>query len=168
MLNPFLIERAKRYARKHGRFLGEWLGGGADGEVWELDGNVIKAIVDERKYRNESQCYLRLTEHNIQSLCGFAVPRLIGLDDDLYIVEMGFVSPPYLLDFGKAYLDVAPDYYTSETKMADCDAERRENFGDDHWQVVRQIHACLKQVGIYYMDTKPGNITFAEGDESDE
>lgn len=165
-MNPSLIEPAKRYARKHGRYLGRWLGGGSDGDAWEFDGNVIKAIVNNEKYQRESGCYLRLRERNVQSLCGFTVPRLIGLDDELLIVEMGYVNPPCVLDFGKAYLDEIPDYYGTSTVMEDWDREGRENFGDENWLVVRGIHASLKQLGIYYMDTKPGNIMFAHLDGS--
>lgn len=160
MMNPHLIEKARRYARKHGRYLGEWLGGGSDGDAWEFDGNVIKAIVSDDKYHRESSCYLRLDDRNIQSLCGFTIPRLIGLDDELLIVEMGYVNPPCIIDFGKAYLDEIPGYYGTPTVMEEWDREGRENFGADNWTIVRSIHESLKQIGIYYMDTKPGNIMF--------
>lgn len=46
---------------------------------------------------------------------------------------MDIVSPPFLLDFGKAYLDVPPDY--SPEAIADWEAERREIFGDRWVQV---------------------------------
>lgn len=163
-MNLSVLESARRCARKHDRSLGEWLGGGSDGDAWEFDGNVIKAIVSQEKCDREAGCYLRLSELKIQSLCGFTIPRLIALDDELLIVEMGYVSPPCLINFGKAYLDQIPDYYQSESVMDDWDREGRENFGDANWLIVRGIHASLKQIGIYYMDTRPGNIMFDPAD----
>ncbi len=41
---------------------------------------------------------------------GLNVPRLVEFDDELQIIEMEIVKPPYLLDFGKAHLDARPDF----------------------------------------------------------
>ncbi len=157
-----LKANAEKYAAKLSQTLGDWLGEGSDGSAWECDGNVIKAMVSREKYTRESRCYLRLAEAKIQSLCGFTIPELIGLDDELLIVEMGFVSPPCLLDFGKAYIDEIPDYYQSESVMEQWNEEGLENFGDERWGIVRGLHASLKRLGIYYMDTRPGNIMFLD------
>ncbi len=73
---------------------------------------------------------------------------------------MSIVTPPYILDFAKAWLDRPADY-SAET-MADHDEQGRELFGD-RWAEVRALVWSLRQFGIYYYDTKPGNIRF--GDE---
>src|SRR4051812_11316294 len=52
----------------------------------------------------------------------FAVPKLISWDDDLLIVEIQVVSPPFILDFGKAYLDHPPDF--DEQTMAEDEEHR--------------------------------------------
>jgi hypothetical protein len=46
-------------------------------------------------------CHL-LTELNIDSVAGHAVPRLRGSDADLQAIEMTVVTPPFLLDFAAA------------------------------------------------------------------
>jgi hypothetical protein len=45
---------------------------------------------------------------SIVDVAGFAVPQLIHHDDRLWVVEMGIVSPPFVLDFAGAYLDLRP------------------------------------------------------------
>lgn len=49
--------------------------------------------------------------------------------------------------------------------MEQWDLEGRDNFGHERWAVVLGLHASLKQLGIYYMDTRPGNIMFAEDED---
>jgi hypothetical protein len=85
----------------------------------------------------------------------------MGLNDSLLIVEMRLVTPPYLLDFGKAYLDSAPEYPAES--MEEWEDEGAENFGA-RWPEVKVILWCLKQFAIYYYDAKPGNINFGDRD----
>ncbi len=77
------------------------------------------------------------------------------------IVEMRLVTPPYLLDFGKAYLDSAPEYPSDA--MSEWEQQGAENFGA-RWNDVRAAIWALKQYGIYYFDAKPGNINFGDPD----
>lgn len=155
--------RAKEYATQYG-FQILWdrlLGFGNDGSVWETDQrSAVKAFERETNYNRERNCYQRLEVLGIERVGELMIPRLIGLDDDLLIIEMGVVFPPFLLDFGKAYLDLPPDY-TPEV-LADWEAERQELFGD-RWPQVQEALGWLRSYGIHYYDAKPGNITF--GDE---
>ena len=86
----------------------------------------------------------------------------MGLDSDLLIVEMRLVTPPYLLDFGKALIDSPPDF--SPEVMEDWEAEGVDNFGA-RWSDVKAVLWSLKQYGIYYYDAKPGNINFGDRDD---
>ena len=122
-----------------------------------LAAQAYKAFYRELNYRNERNCYRRLQECSIQEVAGFEIPRLLDFDDDLMIVEMGFVTPPRILDFGKAYLDNPPDYAAGT--MEDSIDAHRELYSDQDWDLVEQAVAELRAfAGIYYYDLRPGNI----------
>src|SRR5262249_31538951 len=87
---------------------------------------------------------------------GYAVPQLIGYDDNLWIIEMTVVTPPYIIDFGKAYLQKTPPDFSPET-MADWIQEKEELYGD-HWPEIRSILNRLKSLGIHHMAPKPATI----------
>lgn len=136
------------------------LGYGNDGVVWKSNRqSAVKALAQHFKYDRESKCYQRLAENNVKSIEGLAVPQLMNCNSELLIVEMRLVTPPYLLDFGKAYLDSAPDFPTEV--MDDWEAEGVENFGAK-WPDVKVLLWCLRKYGIYYYDAKPGNINFGD------
>jgi hypothetical protein len=86
-----------------------------------------------------------------------AVPRLIESDDGLLVIEMSIVSAPYLIDFGKAYLDSEPDH-SAET-WAEHHQEQREIW-EDKYNEVQAVLWALRQLGIFYRDAKPGNLMF--------
>ena len=75
---------------------------------------------------------------------------------------MGIVQPPFLLDFGKAYIDCEPDY--DATIMSDWEENGHELFESD-WERVKQLISSLSRSGIIYLDAKPGNIKLRQ--ESD-
>ena len=52
-----------------------------------------------------------------------------NFDDELQVIEIEIVKPPYLLDFGKAHLDKRPDF--PEETMAEWEEQLVELFGDD-------------------------------------
>lgn len=112
MLDPRRLEpKLNAYSELHGLSLAAKLGSGTDGLVWQTKSDTaIKAAYYERQYRTELACYRRLKARNVDRICGLAVPRLVGWDDNLFIVEMTIVAKPWLLDFGKAYVDQQPDY----------------------------------------------------------
>ena len=89
----------------------------------------------ERLYQRERDVYLRLRSQSIVEVAGFAVPQLIHHDDRLWVVEMGIVSPPFVLDFAGAYLDRRPDY--PDDVMEEWQAEKLEQFGEERWQIVQ-------------------------------
>jgi hypothetical protein len=69
---------------------------------------------------------------------------------------MTLVSPPYLLDFGGAYLDTLPDHASTaaaEAKLEDI----KEEFGHD-WDEVDLALKELTRYGIYVLDVNPRNV----------
>lgn len=116
--------------------LSELLGKGEDGFVWRTNANTaLKVFFRQRNYERELACYIRLSRwNNVTELAGFSIPRLIGEDDALMVIEMGIVTPPWVLDFGKAYIDKAADY--PEGVLEDSFASFKENYNDEDWERV--------------------------------
>ena len=140
------------------------LGHGTDGSVWETSNRTaLKAFYREQGYRNEVECYHRLKLNGIITINGFSVPHLEGKNDQLMVIEMTYVQPPYLLDFGKVYLDRPPPYQNDEYVMAAWNEKLQEEFGDNTTKVYGLLHQ-LKKLGIYYVDPRPANINFGDED----
>ena len=158
-----LWDRANQYAEKYGRRLLGQLGYGYDGSVFATDGqSAIKVLRFERLYIKERSVYERLLSLEVTDVYGFAVPQLIHADDQLWVVEIGIVSPPFVLDFAGAYLGQRPDY--PDDVMEEWQAEKLEQFGEERWGVVQLIMAHFARMGIFLADVKPGNIMFKETD----
>lgn len=139
--------------------LGKRLGYGNDGEIWATTTNAaVKIFEREPNYRRELNCYRRLYDKSVDKIEGFSVPVLLANDDQLLAIAMTIVAPPYLLDFGKAYLDARPDF--SAEVIAEWEAERAELFEPGQWQQVQTLLRSLQGLGIYYYDAKPANICF--------
>jgi hypothetical protein len=161
-----LVRRAREYAQHHALSLGEELGFGVHGIVLSAESQIktrgsslhsaVKVHEREACYLRERDIYLRLKERGIKEIRGCTVPKLIGYDDNLWIIEMSLVARPYVLDFAGAYLDWSPDF--SEEVMADWRADKQEQFGKQ-WSEVLAILACLESYGIYIEDVSPSNIS---------
>lgn len=150
--------RIAEYAALRGRQLVEQLGYGYDGIVYSTDcQSAIKGLRYQELYERERDVYLRLQSRNVQSVCGCKVPQFIDGDDNLWVVEMQIVSPPFVLDFAGAYLDKKPDFPANV--MRRWMREKVSQFGDD-WPRVQSIMAELARHGVHLADVKPGNITF--------
>lgn len=142
----------------------EQLGFGWDGTVLAMDRqSAIKVFNHERLYQRERDVYLRLQSRQVSRLLEFKILRLLAYDDDLWIVEMTIVSPPFALDFAGAYLDQKPDY--PPEVMDEWRLEKAEQFGEPHWSRVQALMWAFSKLGVYLADVKPGNIVF--GDEED-
>ena len=121
-------QRAIEYARKHSIELGDRLGFGADGIVRATNRHsAVKAHGRLSTYERERDVYLRLCEYDVRDILGFTVPKLVEFDDELWVIEMGLVKPPFVLDFGKSYLDEVPEF--PEDTLAEIEAENRDRFG---------------------------------------
>lgn len=154
-------ERANQFAAEQGRTLIGQLGYGYDGTVFATERqSAIKVLRFDRLYQRERDVYLRLRSEAIFDIAGFSVPQLIHHDDRLWVVEMGIVAPPFVLDFAGAYLDRRPDY--PDDVMEEWHQEKLEQFGAERWDVVQLVMAHFARMGIYLADVKPGNIMFSE------
>lgn len=80
---------------------------------------------------------------------------MMGHDDELWVIEMSIVQPPFALDFAGAYLDERPDYPRDVIRR--WEAEKRRQFGT-RWAEVRSLMSAFARHGIYLADVKPGNI----------
>jgi hypothetical protein len=113
MADSVLQQRALEYARlcDIALKLERPLGFGSDGSVWASNrDSAVKAFSRSRNYRSEVECYQRLMDAGVEKIDEFTVPHLLGHDDDLLVIEIEIVEPPYLIDFGKVSLDAPPDY----------------------------------------------------------
>jgi hypothetical protein len=151
-----LLRRAEAYAQNLGLHIERQLGFGVQRTVYSSDRRTaIKVHEREDAYRRERDAYLRLREHSVRSILEFAAPDLISFDDNLLILEITIVSPPFVLDFGGAYLDGKPEFPPGT--LAEWEADKREQFGND-WPAARQVIAALERFGVYLVDVNPGNI----------
>jgi hypothetical protein len=164
-----LLGRARDYAQRNSLVLGERLGFGIHGIVFEAKRQPEAAKRNGRSavkvhrfadgYHRERDVYLRLRELGVSSIRGCHVPQLLQHDDELLVIEMSMVSRPFLLDFGAAYLDTPLDF--SEEVMTDWREQKREEFGP-RWPEVQAILAALEMYGIFMEDVNPGNISFGD------
>ncbi len=156
-------ERIESYLNSRELEIQSCLGTGTQGSVYlVVDLSVRRRIAvkfheRETAYLRERDVYLRLYDLNIDEVCGHMVPQLIGYDDDLRAIEMTTVSPPFVLDFGGAYLDHPPDY--SDEVWEDWRQQKSEAF-EDNWPAVEQILDEFRDFGIHIADVNPGNIRF--------
>ena len=158
------VEHADQFAERNGLTYARELGAGYDGIVFATDvPSAVKAFRHEALYQNELAVYRRLEEHAVRAVKGFKVPRLLRSDDELWTLEIEWVTPPFVLDFAGARLDEPPPYANDPEVMGPWLAEKREQFGD-RWPTVSGVLASFRRLGIYLSDVKPGNIEFPYDD----
>jgi hypothetical protein len=166
--NSELLKRVTQYANSRGiRLVGkDLLGYGSDGTVWQSSRlTAIKALHHSKNFEHELECYKRLSDADIRKIGAFEVPHLVDWDVANRILEISIVQPPYLLDFGKVYLEHPPTHLYDEQMMANAHQEWMERFGK-RWSKVLHAMKMLEKLGIYYYDPRPGNVCF--GDEDDQ
>jgi len=170
MVDKAIAKRVRVYAKRERIkiVLKHVVGAGQDGIVLPTNRNsVLKAIDRERTYDTELRCYLRLRDHDVRDINGLAVPQLLNHSDDLRIIELSTVQPPYLLDFGKAYLDEPAPY--SQDQRAEFERDWPRFFRKADVPRVRLVlRTLLLSYGIDYVDPKPANIRLrSDADDRD-
>ncbi len=162
MINVSLLrQKAEQYAKSRCFNLlnQDCLGYGTDGAVWETDREtIVKAIERPQVYRNERDCYRRFHERGVTEIAGFGVPELADFDDQLQVIEMTFVDPPRVLDFGKVKIDSLPPYHDDSRVLANARAKWSADFGEDWSSVAMLLHVLWKDFGIYYADPSTNNV----------
>jgi hypothetical protein len=151
--------RVSLYATHRDVVLEHRLGQGKDGIVFQTDvSTAVKVFHRRESYSRELACYQRFAHDQVEEIHGHAVPCLIAWDDELLVIEMEIVSPPYLIDFADCYLDAVPDF--PDEVIEQWHEEKREQFGD-RWEEVQLMLAFLRgQYGIHLLDVNPDNIRF--------
>lgn len=155
------IRRAADYAKRLDCRLVAKLGFGVDGIVLQTDRqSAIKIFEHRTQYYVEHDVYLRLQEGGVTQIQGHNVPQFIGSDDELQILEISIVTPPYILDFAKAELDFPTEF------PAEVMQERLEYWAslfEGRWPKVQAIMQELEsRYGIFLLDPHPRNIAFAD------
>ncbi len=131
-----------------------------EGSVWvSQKDSAIKIIRNRKNYVDELEAYKRLQSAGVRQLCGFAVPWLLGSDDELQAIEMEIVQKPYLLDFGKVYFD-GEQLHIYDPRDLQQDRNRSQSlYSTADWsRVAMALHVLESQFGIYYADARPSNI----------
>ena len=158
-----LIQNAQTYASRHNLQLGKRLGFGVHGIVFAAEEHrkpgkrAVKAHKHAEAYTRERDIYQRLYQAEVSEILGFHVPKLIGFNDELQIIEMTIVGPPFVLDFAGARLDIPPDF--SEEVWDEWEKEKIEEFGG-RWPEVKAVLRALEDLEIYVLDVSPRNIVF--------
>jgi len=149
-------ERAELYAKKNRMTIEKQIGGGFDGVVLGTSQRTaIKSLNSYGLYRNERDVYLHLQKKQVNNVHGFEIPRLIAFDDDLFVIEMTLVSPPFLLDFAGASL-VGRTRFEPEI-WEEWQTEKKEQF-ETEWPRVKTMLYALEGLGVYMNDVHPGNV----------
>jgi len=158
-----LIHNAQAHASRHNLQLVERLGHGVHGIVLVAEDKskpgktAVKAHEHFEPYRHERQVYQRLQAARITEIMGFHVPELIRYDDELRIIEMTIVTPPFVLDFAGARLDFPPDF--PDEVWEEWEAEKKEQFGS-RWPEARAVLGALEEFDVYVLDVSTRNIMF--------
>ncbi len=151
----------KRFCLRHGISLVRELGRGREGIVYETTrGTALKVHREDGGYRRERDAYLRLHDLDIQEIHGLTVPSLLNHDDACRILEITLVNPPYLLDFGSAWLDSPPDF--PDEHISQWHEEIRDRFGSHFADAMAIVNALAQKAGIHLLDVNPDNIEFED------
>ncbi len=151
-----ILERCDEYCRRHSASAHELRGWGVDAFIWQTEGDkVLKVFRRERNYARERDVYLRLRQKSLYRLQGFSVPILAGFDDEVWVLEIGYVKPPFILDFAACTLDAPPSGFDPHDEH--WIAEQARKFGRD-WPDVQRLLDALRQYGIFYTDVHTQNI----------
>ena len=132
------------------------LGWGIGGYVYlsPQPGRVVKVHNHEEGYARELEVYRRLQRLRMTRLHGLTIPRLSSNRDDLRVIEMDFVSAPYLLDFAGVRFS-PPDF--SDDAMQKWHADIEAVYGPNS-SIIYAVYHSLSQHGMYYMDFRVSNV----------
>ena len=150
-----IVQRRDAYCEVNSTTIGTGPAGiGLEAIVWPTErDSVIKVHRLFTTFDAEVLVYRRLAETNTHRLKGFTLPRMLHYDEDLLIVELSFVRPPYILDFGAARVSPRPPDFDLDR----IEAEFARQHGRD-WPDIRRLLEALMQLGIYYSDAHDQNI----------
>lgn len=115
-MDDVFMQNALTYASQHQLQLAERLGFGIHGIIFVAEDKSARGKTagkvhrESGPYHRECSVYQRLQEVGVTEILGLNVRQLVRTDDDLRIIEMTFVTRPFVLDFAGAYLDAPPRF----------------------------------------------------------
>ncbi|NBC10956.1 MAG: hypothetical protein GVY24_04370 [Planctomycetes bacterium] len=152
--------RALAYLQGERQIVGD-LGSGTDGWVFSLEPySVIKVHATEHRFQNELRAYLRLREDGVTAIGAFSVPDLRAFDAERLILEISFVTPPYLIDFGKSMVDREPDFPPEHWE--DWWRKIEVTFEENASMASYIFHQLRRKHGILHLDLNPYNLNFGD------
>jgi len=115
-----LYHKLSIFCKANNLGLEKCLGQGIQGIVYSTNINsALKIHTSEEAYNREKLSYLRLKERNINKIRNFVIPRYKSSNDELLILEISIVTPPFILDFGSAYIDQEPEVLATQISNLD-------------------------------------------------
>lgn len=136
---------------------------GKDGVVFQAfteysEACAIKVYRKPRLFYSELLVYGRLSEHQVTSIRGHAVPQLLGWDEELLLIQMSIVEPPFVLDFAGARLD---EKVAFDSHVTEWHTQRIYDLFEDNAPTVFGILDDLwRKYGIWHDDISVRNIRF--------
>ncbi|MDZ4686487.1 MAG: hypothetical protein SH850_15570 [Planctomycetaceae bacterium] len=154
---PFPVgDRAELYAKQHGLTIEKQIGGGVDGLVQGTDRKTaIKTLNNHHLYRQERDVYRHFRRRKVSNVNGFQIPTLVDVDDELWVIEMTVVSPPFIVDFASASL-IRRTEFEPEIRAEWMEAKEEQFEGD--WPRVKMAMWALDRIGVFLNDVHPGNV----------
>lgn len=150
-------DRAELYAARRNLTIEKSLGFGNDGSVFATsDRTAIKCLKYQSLFENELAIYQHLTHLGLVNVNEFEIPALVNFCEELLVIEMTIVTPPYVLDFASARLKGFETRYDEE-QMAEWKLEKAEQFEDD-WPQVQRMVWTFERHGIVLADVHPRNV----------
>jgi hypothetical protein len=152
-------DRLQHYLSRQGIAALERLGEGKDGAVWRTSRwSAVKIHERPESYRAERNAYIRLRQVGLTEVAGFTIPILLSYDDVNLVIEMEIVTPPYVVDFASARLDVSEDLIEDEGHtLADV---IRDRFDERAEEVIVLCDDLASAAGIYLTDVHRHNVKF--------
>lgn len=153
---PFkILDRRNTYCSRHNVVIQfdepDW---GLDAYLWRTNTEtIVKVHWYHDRFQKELATYQRLVERKIARLKGFEFPQLVDYDEELHILELSIVSPPYILDFVEVGIGKRPPNFDLDR----IETQQSKQFGKD-WPDVKRLLEALMQIGIYYDDVHNKNI----------
>jgi hypothetical protein len=152
-----VADRTSEFCRVRGISLLDHLGKGKDGGVWLTSaGSALKIHERPESYQHEVAAYIRFLSLGLEEVAGFAIPILLGFDDELLAIEMAIVTPPFVVDFASARLDLPDDLIEDEGNTLEDLV--RERFGEQADQVMAIHFQLATAAGVFLTDLHPHNI----------
>ena len=146
------IANAEEYAKLKSLTTEKVFGYGQEGYILQTNkATAVKAFYYEAHYRHELEIYEYLERWEIRTAAGFHIPELVAHHDQLKVIEITVVSPPFVVDFVGARID---EPFEREDEWLESTMELFES----EWDRVKIAIMVLEDHGIYLSDIHPGNI----------